>query len=92
MKKGFEMSMNVVIIAALLLILLVVVIMIFSNYMGKGNDDMEHAQEGDPCPTDAPGCVGASYEKTECGTGEIQLVGNFKQVYERGKVCCCKKE
>jgi hypothetical protein len=86
MKKGTELTMNIIIVAAILLLAAIVIIAIFAGRIGKANDDMNKIDEGLPCPPEGKsGC----YAKTQCDSGEQQLFGNFA-VHKQGKVCCCR--
>ena len=71
-KKGFELSMNVIIVAALALIVLVVVILMFTGRVRTVNQDLDSCQaKGGTCSHLGAVCQEGSAKITasSCGQG-----------------------
>lgn len=80
-KKGFELSMNVIIVAAIALIVLVVVLLIFTGKVRTLNKDLEDCgSKGGRCESGVSGAFGYN----TCPEGKAKVSADCGDTM----VCC----
>lgn len=79
-KKGFELSMNVIIVSAIALIVLVVVLLIFTGKVKTMNKDLDSCNsKGGVCESGVAGTFGDT-----CGPGKAKVSADCG-----GTMVCC---
>lgn len=69
-KKGFELSMNVIVVSAIALVVLVVVVLIFTGKIRDTNTDLAKCEtRGGNCDSARPCPSGSVEVRGECSTG-----------------------
>ncbi|MBD3163799.1 hypothetical protein GF323_01240 [Candidatus Woesearchaeota archaeon] len=81
-KQAQGISINTIIIAAVALIVLVILIAVFTGRMGIWGQQLDDAGEG-------TGCEPTGTWKVECGAGEEEIFGNFKDSKDNPGMHCC---